>query len=231
MKRALVISGLTVVVFAMGYIAGLRTERTRPVPAPPAPLMAEFTGKAATGPAIATAAKPSGPQAASARSPQNRAQLVAEIERLRPQIDSYRQRLDQIDAEFDGQLAAILTPEQRTHYTTGQKRRAQRMAKGFAEVAAGVTPLTDDEIDQLRQRSLSGVLWMVAPTMKHDSLVKDLKLDAEQQIKARELLKQRREKFLAIVDSTPPPSILLSRLAPAVQRIAADPAKDTQARR
>lgn len=72
---------------------------------------------------------------------------------------------------------------------------------------------------------------MVAPTMKHDSLVKDLKLDAEQQIKARELLKQRREKFLAIVDSTPPPSILLSRLAPAVQRIAADPAKDTQARR
>ena len=231
MKRALVISGLTVVVFAIGYIAGLRTERTRPVPAPPAPLMAEFTGKASTGPAIATAAKPSGPQAASSRSPQNRAQLVAEIERLRPQIDSYRQRLDQIDAEFDGQLAAILTPEQRTHYTTGQKRRAQRMAKGFAEVAAGVTPLTDDEIDQLRQRSLSGVLWMVAPTMKHDSLVKDLKLDAEQQTKARELLKQRREKFLAIVDSTPPPSILLSRLAPAVQRIAADPAKDTQARR
>jgi len=226
MKRPLVISGLTVVVFAIGYIAGLRTERTRPVPAPPAPLMAEFTGKAATGPAIATAAKPSGPQAASARSPQNRAQLVAEIERLRPQIDSYRQRLDQIDAEFDGQLAAILTPEQRTHYATGQKRRAQRMAKGLAEVAAGVTPLTDDEIDQLRQRSLSGVLWMVAPTMKHDSLVKELKLDAEQQTKARELLKQRREKFLAIVDSTPPPSILLSRLAPAVQRLGATTAKD-----
>jgi Spy/CpxP family protein refolding chaperone len=152
--------------------------------------------------------------------------LVAEIERLRPQIDSYRQRLDQIDAEFDGQLAAILTPEQRTHYATGQKRRAQRMAKGLAEVAAGVTPLTDDEIDQLRQRSLSGVLWMVAPTMKHDSLVKDLKLDAEQQTKARELLKQRREKFLAIVDSTPPPSILLSRLAPAVQRLGATTAKD-----
>lgn len=188
--------------------------------------MAEFTGKAATGPAIATAAKPSGPQAASARSSQNRAQLVAEIERLRPQIDSYRQRLDQIDAEFDGQLAAILTPEQRTHYATGQKRRAQRMAKGLAEVAAGVTPLTDDEIDQLRQRSLSGVLWMVAPTMKHDSLVKELKLDAEQQTKARELLKQRREKFLAIVDSTPPPSILLSRLAPAVQRLGATTAKD-----
>jgi hypothetical protein len=62
--------------------------------------------------------------------------------------------------------------------------------------------------------------------MKHDSLVKELKLDAEQQTKARELLKQRREKFLAIVDSTPPPSILLSRLAPAVQRLGAATAKD-----
>jgi hypothetical protein len=226
MKRPLVISGLTVVVFAIGYIAGLRTERSRPVPAPPTTLMGEFTSKAVTVPATATAAKPNGPQAASARSPQNRAQLVAEIERLRPQIDSYRQRLDQIDAEFDGQLAAILTPEQRTHYAAGQKRRAERMAKGLAEVAGGVKPLTDDEIDQLRQRSLSGVLWMVAPTMKHDSLVKDLKLDAEQQTKARELLKQRREKFLAIVDSTPPPSILLSRLAPAVQRLGAATAKD-----
>jgi hypothetical protein len=85
--------------------------------------------------------------------------------------------------------------------------------------------LTNDEIDHLRQRSLYGVLWMVAPTMKHDSLVKDLKLDAEQQVKARELLRQRREKFLAIVDSTPPPSILLSRLAPAAQRLATEPAK------
>jgi len=226
MKRALVISGLTAVVFAVGYIAGLRTERTRPVPAPPATLMGEFTSKATTVPSVAAAAKPSGTQAAPARSPQNRAQLVAEIERLRPQIDSYRQRLDQIDAEFDGQLAATLTPEQRTHYAAGQKRRAERMAKGLAEVATGVKPLTDDEIDQLRQRSLSGVLWMVAPTMKHDSLVKELKLDAEQQTKARELLKQRREKFLAIVDSTPPPSILLSRLAPAVQRLATPQPKD-----
>lgn len=226
MKRALVISGLTVVVFAIGYIAGLRTERTRPVPAPPATLMGEFTSKAATVPSVAAAAKASGTQAAPARSPQNRAQLVAEIERLRPQIDSYRQRLDQIDAEFDGQLAAMLTSEQRTHYAAGQKRRAERMAKGLAEVATGVKPLTDDEIDQLRQRSLSGVLWMVAPTMKHDSLVKELKLDAEQQTKARELLKQRREKFLAIVDSTPPPSILLSRLAPAVQRLATPQPKD-----
>ena len=86
-------------------------------------------------------------------------------------------------------------------------------------------PLTDDEIDQLRQRSLFGVLWNVAPSMKQDSLVKDLKLTDAQRPKTHELLRQRREKFLAIVDSTPPPSIMLSRLAPSAQRLAAEPAK------
>lgn len=224
MKRALVISGLTVAVFAAGYVAGLRTERTRPVPAPPAPLMAEFSAKAAPAPAPAGPAKAAPPQTA-ARPPQNRAQLIAEIDRLRPQIENYRRRLDAIDADFDRELEVLLSPEQRTAYVAGQKRRAERAAKGAAEAASGVTPLTDDEIDQLRQRSLSGVLWMVAPSMKHDSLVKELKLDAVQQEKARELLRLRRERFLAIVDSTPPPSILLSRLAPVVQRLAPEPAK------
>jgi len=225
MKRSLAITALSAAVFAAGYVAGLRTERSRPVPAPPAPLMGEFSSRSVTTAATATPSKPNLPNAAPVRVPQNRAQLVAEIDRLRPQIDSYRQRIDMLDVEFDRELAAVLTPDQQKSYSAAQKRRAERMAKGAAEVASAPAPLTDDEIDRLRQRSLYGVLWMVAPTMKHDSLVKDLKLDAEQQAKARELLRQRREKFLAIVDSTPPPSILLSRLAPAAQRLATEPAK------
>jgi hypothetical protein len=225
MKRSLVITGVAAAVFSAGYIAGLRTERSRPLPAPPAPLMGEFSFKPAPAPADTKASKLSPATSTPARAPQNRAQLVAEIDRLRPQIDSYRQRIDKLDAEFDQELSAVLTPDQQKSYSAAQKRRAERMAKGAAEVASASAPLTDDEIDHLRQRSLFGVLWMVAPTMKHDSLVKDLKLDAEQQVKARELLRQRREKFLAIVDSTPPPSILLSRLAPAAQRLATEPAK------
>jgi hypothetical protein len=38
------------------------------------------------------------------------------------------------------------------------------------------------------------------------------------------LLTQRREKFLALVDTTPPPSISLSQLASQTQKLA-DPAK------
>jgi hypothetical protein len=218
MKPRLLITGLTVTVFGAGYAAGLWTERTRPVPPPPAPLMGEFSAKHASAPGKT-------PTPASTRSPLNRAQLAAEIERLRPQIDGYRQRLEALDVEFDRELIAHLTPEQAITYTAAQKRRADRSAKGAAQAAAKHDPLTDDEIEQLRQRSLFGVLWMIAPTMKQDSLIKDLKLTDAQQLKTRELLRDRREKFLAIVDSTPPPSIMLSRLAPAAQRLAPAPAK------
>ena len=38
-------------------------------------------------------------------------------------------------------------------------------------------------------------------------------------------LRCRREKFIALVDSTPPPSIILSRLAPVAQKLATEPAK------
>ena len=218
MKPRLLITGLTITVFGAGYAAGIWTERTRPVPPPPAPLMGEFSAKH-------TPASGKTSSTASVRSPLNRAQLASEIERLRPQIDAYRQRLEALDAEFDRELITYLNPEQTVTYTAAQKRRADRSAKGAAQAAAKLDPLTDDEIEQLRQRSLFGVLWMIAPTMKQDALIKDLKLSEAQQLKTRELLRERREKFLAIVDSTPPPSIMLSRLAPAAQRLAPVPAK------
>ncbi|MBC7366275.1 MAG: hypothetical protein H7343_05590 [Undibacterium sp.] len=218
MKQRLLIAILTAAVFALGYFSGAWVERTRPVPAPPAPLMAEFSSKRAPAPGDARVP-------ASARTPLNRAQLAAEIERLRPQIESYRQRIETIDADFDRDLAPLLTPHHWATYSAAQKSRAERVKKNAAELAAAVEPFTDDQIDQLRQRSLYGVLWMVAPSMKQDFLIKDLKIDAAQQAKTKELLRARREKFLAIVDSVPPPSIMLSRLAPAAQRIGTDPKK------
>jgi hypothetical protein len=53
----------------------------------------------------------------------------------------------------------------------------------------------------------------------------DLGLSAEQQEKVRGLLQQRRDKFLALVDSSPPPSITLSQLAAQASKLATKPAK------
>jgi hypothetical protein len=81
--------------------------------------------------------------------------------------------------------------------------------------------LTDAEITGLLQRPLWGVFNKIALQMKVDDLNKELKLDAAQQDKVRELLRHRREEFLALVDSVPPPSLLYLSLAPAEQRLGA----------
>ena len=55
-------------------------------------------------------------------------------------------------------------------------------------------------------------------------LTKEYSLDAAQQTTTRSLLALRRNKFIALFDATPHPSIRLSRLAPQIERVAA-PAK------
>ena len=92
-------------------------------------------------------------------------------------------------------------------------------------MAADTAPLSDEQIFRLQQRPLLSVLGEVAPAMRFDALHRDLKLDDGQQPKVRELLRTRRERFLALVDSTPPPSILLSRLAPVARKLATEPKK------
>ncbi len=211
MKQRVFIAVLTVLVFVAGFAARVWTDRKPPLPPPPAPLLGEF----------GRTSKPAKPEAKKdAPRPLNRAKLVADIERLRPEIDAFRLRMDQIDAEFDRDLIRLLTAEQRTHYNGERKKWAERMAKGEAAAAADPAPLTDEQIARLQQRSLYRVLGMVSPTMKLEWVSHDVKLDVAQQEAVRVLLQARREKFLALVDTTPPPSITLSQLAPVAQKLA-----------
>ena len=83
-----------------------------------------------------------------------------------------------------------------------------------------MAPLSDDEILSREEQGLYTVLTWVTVNAKLDTMTKDYKLDAEQQLKARKLVEERRKSFLALIDSVTPPSILYSRLAPDVQRLA-----------
>jgi len=147
------------------------------------------------------------------------------VQRLRPEIDAYRTRLEELDREFDRQLVALLTPEQREKFDARQKRIAERRAKDSAREAADVGPLTDEQLFQLQQRPLWNVLWSVSIESRFDRLNKDLKFDDAQQARVRELYRQRRDKFIALVDATTPPTITLSQLATQAQKIAKEPAK------
>ena len=216
MKQRLVIALLAVLCFGAGFTARVWTEGGSAVPPPPASLLGEF-GHAASTPANAAAA-PARP-APSSNQALNRAKLIADIEHLRPQIDAYRARLDAIDAEYEADFVKVLTPEQRAVRTERQQKRAADREHRPKDPSAD-KPLTDDEISRLRERPMLGLAYTFLVPMRVDINRRELKLDDAQCERVAALLRDRRDKIEALVDSVPPPSIILSRLAPVVERLA-----------
>ena len=199
---------LTLAVFATGFGAGMWAERHRPIPRPPGAFMGEFGAR----------------QGGAARNtpPVNRAQLLEQIERLRPEIDSFKEHVMEIYAQFDRDMETVLTPGQRAAYEKDFRSR-----RGFGpppEIAADDKPLSDDQIEALMQRPFRTLAYFVVLPMTLERMASDLKLDDAQRDRVRDLLRVRREKFIELVDSAPPPSLMLSRLAPVAQRLG-EPAK------
>lgn len=205
MMQRLFIALLAAVVFMAGYVTARWTRRAQDVPPPPAALAREF--------AVATPAKQDKARSAEL----DRDKLVAEIQKLRPQIEAYRAQVDEIYGEFDREFMKILRPDQRDKFAANQKRFADWIAKRQSDR----TPLSDEDIMRNRERTLSEVYWMVTVTPRLERLTKEYNLDSAQQASARALLSLRRSKFMALLDGTPHPSVRLSRLAPLIERVAA----------
>jgi hypothetical protein len=219
-KQRLLIVLFTALVFGAGFAAHMWIQDDGALPPPPATPGGEFVHAPPAPTANTKADNRHGP---------DRAKMIADIAQLRPQIDAYRSRLDAIEAEFQRDFVPILDATQKEHYDAFSKKRADERAKKAAKekvgkVAADAELLTDEQIDRLRQRPLWNALYSVAITWPFDRLNAEYKLDPAQQAKLRDLLRVRREKFLDLVDSTPPPSITLSELARQTQKLV-EPAK------
>jgi F0F1-type ATP synthase membrane subunit b/b' len=208
--QRLLVALFTVVVFLAGYGARVWTEPRQVVPPAPTALAQEFARPSTSGKKKET----------------DRAKLVAELEKLRPQIESYQTQVNEIYAEFDRELAKILNPQQRAKFEANQRKWAEHEAKKRAKLESErMMPMTEEEIMRARERPMSDVYRMITVTPKLESLTKDYELDPAQQASVRALLTLRRAKFMALLDATPPPSIQLSRLGPLISRVAAKPAK------
>ncbi len=200
MMQRVFIALLTVCVFLAGYWVRMATQSTGVVPPPPAGLASELGA--------------SPPDGKTKSSEVDRAKLLAEIQKVRPEIEAYRARVEEIYTEFDREFAKILSPEQHKDFLAYHKRWADSMARRQADRK----PVTDEDIMRARDRPLTEVYWMVTITPRLERLTKDFKLTEEQQAATRALLSLRRSKFMALLDSTPHPSIRLSRLAPMLER-------------
>jgi hypothetical protein len=202
MRERFLAALLTLAVFAAGFGSGLWAERHRPFPAPPGAFMGEFGAR---------------PGRRAAQPPLNRAQLQEQIEHLRPEMEKFHQQIAEIYAQFDHDIETILTPEQRDAYA--KKFQAHRGYGPPSDVEPNEKPLSDEQIEQLLQRPFRTLAFFIVIPMTLERMTSDLKLDDAQRDKVKDLLRVRREKFLELVDAAPPPSLMLSRLAPVAQRL------------
>ena len=205
-SRVILVVGFTALVFAAGYEAGRWRELHRPLPPPPGSLMAEF-GDRRNGPP-----RPPPTQI-------SRAEFMAEVGKLQPQIESFRRQMDGIYDQFERELDPILTPEQRTLHAARLKRRAE------FRTANEKWPLNDEQLVRIMQWSNAGMFRVVTLQMGLEDLDRELKLDAAQREQVLKLLSRRRDRFLALIDRTPPPSLALIHLAPYAQRLGPAPEK------
>jgi hypothetical protein len=203
MRDRLLAALLTLAVFAAGFGAGMWEERHRPLPPPPAAFMGEFGARRG--------------QRDHMTPPVNRAELIEKINAIRPQMEAFRARMTEVYGEFDHDIESVLTPDQKGVY---EKRfRSQRTFGPPPEMAADEKPLSDEQIDALLQRPFRTLAYCVVVPMTLDRMATELKLDDAQRDKVRDFLRVRREKFIELVDTSPPLSLELSRLAPIAQRL------------
>lgn len=207
MTQRLFVALLTVAVFVAGYAARMLTEPQTSIPPAPPALVKEYARSQP-----ATDDKKSDRQL-------DRAKLVEEIQKLRPQIEAYSAQVDEIYAEFDREFTRLLRPPQLEKHFVNQKKKAERDAKRQADNS----PLSDEEIQRAKDRPLTSIYWNIVVTPHLDWMTKEYSLDPAQQTELRALLSLRRTKYMALIDSTPHPSIRLSRLAPLIERVGAPP--------
>ncbi|HXA81112.1 MAG TPA: hypothetical protein VNV14_07565 [Opitutaceae bacterium] len=211
MKLRLLIAALTVLVFAAGFGASVWTQHHCPLLAPPVNLLGEVRDRNVD-----------------VRLPLNDAstiaQINAEIERIKPDIDAFRQKLDAINHDLHQKIDALLTPAQHEkfekmhkHYLERQAERAKSSLPIVESLPSGGSVLKLPVFAE----PIEGMTPAIVVPLTLDHLTTELQLDDRQKAAVRQLLLERREKFLALIDSTPPPSIGLSRLAPIINKLAA----------
>jgi hypothetical protein len=229
MKEQFHIVLITVGLFVSGLMMGIWTQKTRPIPPPPAPVLGEFGSLSspqtmagdyppAIGGTVGAYAPGIGEFAVERFSPGYPAAMVTvnrNIAELEPKIREFQGAVDSIEKEFRGKLDKLLTPEQ-------QKTLASIEAEEAPETA-GQGPLPPPPL-QMEGHAAEGQHFMVGfhapfpfggwlmmsmiiyqPSLDH--LASKLKLDPAQQDAVKQLMVERRANLLALIDKSPPPTL------------------------
>lgn len=182
---------MTLVVFVAGLLTGIWTQHLRIMPPPPMPPLGEMRAFDRSG--------PPGP-ARFPLSPEKAAEMEAAMARLRPQMEAFENKLQEIETTFRAKFDALLTPEQ--------------LAILKAKPAPPSEPPFAGQTPDRMMKPMGGMTFftIITPVAEHFS--KELNLTPEQRAQLLTLLQERRQQFFDLVDTNPPPSLELRRVAP-----------------
>jgi hypothetical protein len=190
MSERLQVVVITVAVFVAGLLVGIWTQRARPMPPPPIPLMGEF------GPPPPGALPPPWLLGFGQGPPPSPRQMRERIAALKPQIAVFRKNVDSIEDDFRARLDAILTADQR-HKLDGLRASVPH--------PPGPMPGCAGEAG-------NPFIPMVIYRPMLERLTEVLALDEKQHNQLKQALIGRRERLLALVDRMPPPSFQFGRI-------------------
>lgn len=186
---------ITVLLFVSGLLVGVWTQRSRPFPPPPFPLMGEFQGPRVLGEFGHHHSHRFEREffGKGRMSPEEMRDKIAE---LQPHIKAFQANLANIEGNFRKGFDAILTPAQKSKLDQITARRDRHFGDGPMPGCAGElgTPLIPIVIYRPLLDRMTEVLALTSA--QHDQL--------------ETLLVERRTQFLKFVDDNPPPSFRLS---------------------
>jgi hypothetical protein len=146
----------------------------------------------------------------------NPEEFRARLRTHRAESAEFKRRLDEIEDDFRARLEAILSPEQREQLSklfrpTGGAWLTP-MPPPMAKSGPVAPPLAIPAFGSAGSLSPSRFVSIVIYRPLLDRMTEELQLDVRQQDAARQLLIERRERTIALVDEMPPPSLRLGQI-------------------
>lgn len=190
----------TAIGFIAGIFAGMWIKSNPPIPAPPAAVLEEVKDAPYGSSNPAPAATQAAPNAAD---PHNEAAL----RQIKTEMEDFMKKVREIKASFRDQMEIVLNESQRE-----QMRRWRERPASPPQPAPADNPAKSRSARIYEGFDSTIVIIMVPYSLER--LDDDLKFTPEQRKAVHKLLIERRAKFLELVDTTPPPSFKLLKLAP-----------------
>jgi len=156
-------------------------------------------------------------------------EINAELYSLKPQIEQYREKLREIDDDFNNGFHSILSASQRARLCEAQEQKVLPKLSPPKLEGQKASPSTEEKVPHLVQESSDGLVGsMVFVPFTQERFTQVLELDEVQQAMLHDLLMTRRDRFLKLSDETAPPSSQLHRIADIIRNAEAISKQETR---